>query len=348
MLQNLAHDEVAHRDWDSGVDTTIRFALVGLGGFTEGVVLPAIEDADYCTATVGVTGTPETGERLADEYDLERVLSYDEFQDGAAVDDYDAVYICTPNALHLEHARSAADFGKPVLCEKPLEATTERARRLRDACADAGVPLMTAYRMQLEPVTRRLREWIRNGDLGDIVAVRGSLDIDVPTDQWRFDEDLAGGGATMDIGIYPLNTARFVLDAEPRAVTARTASPRGIEVDEHVAFQLSFSGDVTAHGQASFEAQPKTEFQVVGTDATVAFSPAFNVARDRTVAVRKDGRTTETTAAWGHEVVEEFDYFAHCLDTGTDPAPDGDEGVQDLEIIDAVYESAAADETVRL
>ena len=347
-MQNITRDEVAHRDWDSGIDSTIRFALIGLGGFTEGVVLPAIEETDYCTATVGVTGTPETGERLADEYELERVLSYDEFHDGNAVAEYDAVYVCTPNALHLEYAESAANFGKPVLCEKPLEATTERARQLRNVCDEAGVPLMTAYRMQLEPVTRRLREWIHDEELGDVVAVRGSLDIDVPTDQWRFDKDLAGGGATMDIGIYPLNTARFVLDAEPTAVTAQTASPRGIEVDEHVAFQLTFPGDITAHGQASFEAQSKTEFQVIGTDATVGFSPAFNVARDRTVEIKKDGQTTELETNWGHEVVEEFDYFASCIETQTAPAPDGDEGVRDLEIVDAIYESAATDDTVRI
>ncbi|MFC4986276.1 D-xylose 1-dehydrogenase Gfo6 [Saliphagus infecundisoli] len=348
MLQNLARDEMARRDWDSGINTTVRFALVGLGGFTEGVVLSAIQETDYCTATVGITGTPETGERLADEYNLKRVLSYDEFHDGEGVDDYDAVYVCTPNALHLEYAESAADLGKPVLCEKPLEATTERARRLRDACNEAGVTLMTAYRMQLEPVTRRLREWVRDGELGDIVAVRGSLDIDVPTDQWRFDETLAGGGAMMDIGIYPLNTSRFVLDAEPTTVTAQTASPREIEVDEHVAFQLSFPKGVTAHGQASFEAQPKTEFQLVGTAATVSFSPAFSVAQDRTVEIHKDGQMTELETNWGHEVIEEFDYFAHCLETGTNPAPDGDEGIRDLEIVDAIYKSVMMDETIPL
>ena len=348
MLQDITRNEIAHRDWDTGIDATVRFALIGLGGFTEGVVLPAIEETDYCTATVGVTGTPETGEQLAEKYDLDNVLSYDTFHDGKAINKYDAVYVCTPNALHLEYAETAAEFGKPVLCEKPLEATTERARRLRDACADAGVPLMTAYRMQLEPVTRRLREWIRDGELGDIVAIRGSLDIDVPTDQWRFDPDLAGGGATMDIGIYPLNTARFVLNEEPTALIAQTATPRGFDVDEHVTFQLSFPGDVTLHGQASFEAQPKTEFQVVGTDATVHFSPAFNVARDRTVEIRKDDQTTEMTTAWGDEVVEEFDYFAHCLETATDPEPDGDEGVRDLSIIDAIYESAASGDSVRL
>ncbi|WP_246308268.1 D-xylose 1-dehydrogenase Gfo6 [Halosimplex rubrum] len=348
MLQDIARNEVAHRDWDSGTDTTVRFAFVGLGGFTENVVLPAISETDYCTATVGVTGTPETGERLVTEYDLERILSYDEFHDGEALTEYDAVYICTPNALHLEYAESAADFGKPVLCEKPLEATSERARQLRDVCDEAGVPLMTAYRMQLEPVTRRLREWIRDGKLGDIVAVRGSLDIDIPNDQWRFDEDLAGGGATMDIGIYPLNTARFVLDAEPKAVTACTASPRDMEVDEHVTFQLTFPGDITVHGQASFEAQPKTEFQVVGTDATVCVSPAFNVARDRTVEILKDDQTTELVAKWGDEIVEEFDYFAQCLETGMAPTPDGNEGVRDLEIIDAIYESAERDDTIEL
>ena len=152
------------RDWDTRPDGTVRLAVVGVGGFARGVVLPSIADADYVEPTVLVSGSPDT-EAVAEDRGCD-LIGYDAYADGALADAYDAVYVATPNALHLPHAETAAGLGKAVICEKPLEATAGRAERLVAACDDAGVTLMTAYRMQTDPVMRRLRAFIAAGGTG--------------------------------------------------------------------------------------------------------------------------------------------------------------------------------------
>jgi len=136
------------------------------------------------------------------------------------------VYVATPNATHLEYVEAAAAQGKAVLCEKPLEATLDRARRLVAACREADAPLMVGYRMQTDPAVRRLRELIEAGVAGDVIHVHATMsqtmlgELDGEEDQWRLDPELSGGGALMDLGVYPLNTTRFALGADPVRVSA--------------------------------------------------------------------------------------------------------------------------------
>ncbi|PSP95162.1 glucose-fructose oxidoreductase, partial [Halobacteriales archaeon QS_1_68_44] len=92
-------DRFAERDWQSTEDGTVRFALVGLGWWVREEVLPALEDTDLCTATVLVSGSAEKAESVADGADVAAGVDYEAFHDGAAADRYDAVYVCTPNAV---------------------------------------------------------------------------------------------------------------------------------------------------------------------------------------------------------------------------------------------------------
>jgi len=150
-------DDYPGRDWQSATGTDrLRFAVVGLGCFAVEWALPAIERADTRVASVVVSVSDATAARVGREFGTARQLSYEEFHDGVARDVYDAVYVCTPNARHLPVAETAAGLGKHILCKKPLERSFERAERIREVCQEAGVTLMTAYRMQFDPAIRPL------------------------------------------------------------------------------------------------------------------------------------------------------------------------------------------------
>lgn len=329
------------RDWERRAEGTVRFAVVGLGGFARDTVLPAIERATLTETGAVVSGDAEKAARLAAEHDAVG-LTYDEYEEGVDADAYDAVYVATPNALHLPHAQTAADQGKDLFCEKPLESTLDRARELVEACEAADVRLFTAYRMQAEPVTRRFRELVADGFVGDPVDVHGAFSFPKGANGWRVDVDLAGGGAMMDIGIYPLNTARFVLDAEPETLDATTASPHnGFEdVDEHVSFRCTFPGGATLEGRSSFNSAAQNYFEVVGTEGRLRIEPAFSVGSSRTVTVEKDGRTTTIEGVGGDEVREEFQWLGQAILTGEELPFEGREGLRDMRLLDAVYESA--------
>jgi Predicted dehydrogenases and related proteins len=258
-----------------------------------------------------------------------------------------------PNRLHLPHVEAAAGHGKAVICEKPLEVSVDRARRLVEACEEAGVTLMTAYRMQTDPVVRRLRETVVAGELGTVTRAFGNFSYDVlggsrGPDQWRLDSHLAGGGALMDVGVYPLNTTRYLLDAEPVAVRGETRRSGPIdEVDEHVDFSARFP-DAVGNFAASLTGQSKAFLALHGTAGTVRLREAFQPRRERTVVVEADTGRAVFENVGRDESREEFDYFAHCLLTGQQPEPDGRDGLADVETMMAVYEAARSGGRVSL
>ncbi|UPW00178.1 Gfo/Idh/MocA family oxidoreductase [Halorussus gelatinilyticus] len=363
-----AHFEsFAARDWQTADEGTVRVALVGLGEFSRDHVLPALageaegtgsdaptDRTSFCDITALVSGSPEKAESVADRYDVGRTLSYEEFEAGEGVDSFDAVYVAGPNALHLDHARTAARLGKHVLCEKPIETSAERAREMVRACEDAGVTLMVGYRPQVEPAMRRLRDLIRDGVLGDPVAFHGwftghILDGAGP-DQWRLDPDLAGGGALMDVGVYPLNAVRFLLDADPVAAQATTSAPDAEfeGVDEHVAFQLEFPEGATASCTASYRAQADDRLRIVGTEGQAALNPAFDSEIRPELTLEVGDERVAYTGPYVNEVAEEFDYFAHCILTDARPDPDGRDSVADMEAVEAIYESAETGRRVEI
>jgi xylose dehydrogenase (NAD/NADP) len=348
-------DEGCVRDWqtvDADAVDPVRFAVIGLGWFTETRALPALEKSDLCAPSVLVSGSTEKAERIAaTTAGATQGITYEEFHDGAARDTYDAVYIVTPNALHLEYVETAAAFGKAILCEKPMERDSERAAELRDAATDAGVDLMIAYRMHTEPAVRRARELVAGGFVGEPMSVTGDMSqrlldrIDPDPDQWRLDQELAGGGALFDIGIYPLNTARFLLDADPVAVTGNTSSTHDAfdDVDETVAFSIAFSDEVYGQCYASHNATQSSSVTVTGTEGQVRVEPAFFQDQSRELHVSRSGRQASVTVERVDQMLAEFDYFADRV-RGDEPIyPDGDHGLTDLRTMEAVYEAAGTD-----
>ncbi|MCG1004770.1 MULTISPECIES: D-xylose 1-dehydrogenase Gfo6 [Halobacterium] len=349
-------DSFSGRDWEEPTDAEpIRFAMVGLGWWTREQAIPAVEDADYCTTTALVSSSTEKAEDVAADLEgIEATLTYDEYADGEASDAYDAVYVCTPNGFHREHVEAAAAQEKAILCEKPLEASVEDAQATVDACREADVPLMVAYRLQTEPVARRARELIREGAIGDVVSVVGHMSdtiLDsVDETSWRFDPELAGGTTLNDIGVYPLNTIRFILEEDPQAVYARTESeqPAYEGTDEHGAFQLEFSEGTLASCTVSHSAALSSSLRFVGTEGELSIEGLFFPNTQKVLRVSGPGIEGEFRPEPVDQMREEFDYFGNRLLRGLDPEPDGEHSMVDMRAIRALYESAERGSRVEL
>jgi len=352
--------EFPTRDWqDSDVAETLRLAVVGLGRFARNRALPAIDESSFCELTTLVSGSPEKADRLATEYGADHVVSYEEFRDARSIDAYDAVYVATPNAYHAPYTEAAAAQGKHVLCEKPLATSVAEAEAMVEACDDAGVTLMTAYRLQTEPAVRRVRELVTEGVIGDPKHVSGwfayrNPDQSPSADNWRRDSSVAGGGAMIDLGVYPLNTARFILGADPVGAYATTVvdSPGAADdrdrVETRATFQLAFPDDVDATGFASFDTYSDNRLQVLGSEGRALIVSPFGGTVTQEVVVERGEARTAYAGSPVDEVVEEFDYFAYCVLTGSEPEPDGRDGVADLQVIRAIYESAQRGERVEV
>ncbi|MGB9965635.1 D-xylose 1-dehydrogenase Gfo6 [Halobacterium hubeiense] len=348
-------DSFTRRDWQGTTDGTVRFALVGLGWWTVDEAIPAIRDTDLCEVTVLVSRSQEKAQRFAEEADVPHATAGADFHDGDCADAYDAVYVATPNAYHLEYVQTAAELGKAVLCEKPMESTVERAERMVEVADDTGIPLMVAYRMHTEPAVRRARELVAGGTIGEPVQVYGNNSqsllslIDDP-DQWRLDPDASGYGTSMmDLGIYPINTTRFILESDPVSVQAQMASTHEAFADvpdERSTATAVYEDGVHAAFTATQNAYEDTELKITGTEGQLTLSPAFHM--DCELAVETDDRSFAAAADDVNEMTEEFDYFADRVLTGESMSADGDHGLYDMRVLEALHESAETGKTVTL
>jgi len=346
-------DGFSRRDWDTGATGTVRVAMVGLGWWTTDEAMPAVAASERCETTVVVSGSASKAARVAAEHGLAAGLTYEAFREGEASDAYDAVYVCTPNAAHLETAVAAAEMGKHTLCEKPMEASAARAEEMVAAFAGSDAELMVAYRMHTEPAVRRMRDIISEGYVGEPCHVHGHmsqrlLEMIPNEDQWRLDPSLAGSGASLtDLGVYPINTARFVLDADPVAVSAQmTSGSAGFEdvPDERATLALTYEGEVLASISASQNAHEAGHLRIVGTEGEVTLDPCFVTNEGQTLELRRGGVTTEVHTPKVNQMREEFEYFADRVLGGEPIEPDGEHGLHDMRTLEAAYEAAESGE----
>ncbi len=270
-------------DWqESPTDAgPVRFALIGLGWWTVDEAMPAIEDSTFCETTAVVSGSSGKAESVADEHEsVEAGLTYEVSRRRRER------YLRRRLRLYAQRSpprvRRDGDVPGRRSSVKPMEATLERAEAVADACEDADAPAMIAYRMHTEPAVRRARELVRSGAIGDPVSVHGTMSqsiVDWGPDQWRLDSDLVGYGASVsDLGIYPINTSRFVLDRDPVAVQSTMDSTHEYfedVPDEVAAFTVSYEGGIYAACTASQHSQLESFLRIVGTEGRSRSSPPF-------------------------------------------------------------------------
>jgi predicted dehydrogenase len=190
--------------------------------------------------------------------------SYGSYAELVADPDVDVVYVATPHALHHEHVLLALEAGKPVLCEKAFTLNEAQAVELVAAARERGLFLMEAMWMRCHPLVRRLQQLLGTGELGTVRQVRADLGfrVDAPETDRLLDPAL-GGGALLDMGVYPLTFADLFLGEPERVATAATLSGSGIDLD--VALALGYAGGAVAALTASMTA-PTPRSASIATD----------------------------------------------------------------------------------
>lgn len=323
-----------------GFEETVGFAIAGLGSLSMGQLLPALKETQVARLAAVITGTPEKGKRVVDEYGIspDAVYDYDSMHQMADNPDIDVVYVVTPNVLHLDHTVSAARAGKHVLCEKPMAGSSADCETMIRVCREAGVKLAIGYRCQFEPHHRECMRIVREGDFGALKVVRAGFGFKIgdPT-QWRLRRDLAGGGALMDAGIYALQASRYLSGEEPVRVSAtesKTDPVKFAEVDETVIWQLTFPSGALGSCTTSYNVRGMNSFTGYCADGGFMLNPAYSYGRLQGGSYHGAFDIEQTN----HFAVE-MDDFARCIVEDRESIVPGEEGLRDLRIIEAIYES---------
>ncbi|GGH04980.1 Gfo/Idh/MocA family protein [Mucilaginibacter phyllosphaerae] len=337
----------------------IGFAIVGLGDLALNQIMPAFGSSKYAKPVALVSGHPDKAQKVAAQYGIapKNIYSYQNFDQIKNNPDIDAVYIVLPNSMHEEFTIRAAKAGKHVLCEKPMANSAEQARRMIKACKDAGKKLMIAYRIQYEPHNRLAMKWARDKHFGrvKIIELANTQNAGAPG-QWRLKKALAGGGSLPDIGLYCLNTSRFILGEEPEMVMATVYStpgdPRFKEVEESVLWQMHFPSGALVNATTSYGTHKSRRYRCYADNGGwFGLDPAFDYQRLQIEASQAQGNLeVKQSPDMGEkdQFTLELDHMAQCILENKTPYTPGEEGLQDHIIMEAIYESARTGKPVKL
>ncbi len=336
----------------------VGFAIIGLGHIAIDQALPALAECKYARPAAVMSGQPDKARRIARQYGIPEtsIYNYNEYDRLRADAGVRAVYIALPNGLHAESTARSAAAGKHVLCEKPMAVSVAECQQMIDACRQAGVKLMIAYRSQYEPLDREIVKLVRDKKLGtlrEFVSANSQREGDAG--QWRLNQKLAGGGPVPDVGIYCMNAARFMSGEEPVEVFAQTFQPAGDrrfrEVEATAQFLLKFPSGFTATCSCGYDSHRSQFLRLQGTDGWAELSPAFayqNLRLRVGQKVEDHDTSNEIMIAPKNQFAAEFDHMAECIINNKEPHTPGEEGLQDMRIVAAIYESARTGQRVRL
>ena len=340
-------------------DKRAGYAIVGLGELTLGEIMPAFSACKNSKPVALVSGDADKARKVAMQYgiDPKNVYSYQNFDDIKNNPEIEAVYIVLPNSMHEEYVVRAANAGKHVLCEKPMATSSKEAQRMIDACKKAGKKLMIAYRIQYEPNNRQMMEYTRKQKFGKVKVITAVnvQNIGNPN-QWRLKKALAGGGSLPDIGLYNINTNRFLLGEEPYMVNAHTyTTPNDIrfkEVEEAVMFQMFFPGGAIANSTCSYGVHDSKHYRCYADNGGwFGMDPGYSYKGLMPEVSHAEGKVQnkmQPKIQEKNQFALEIDHFSECVIENKTPYTPGEEGLQDHKIMEAIYESARTHKPVEL
>ncbi len=327
----------------------LGYAIVGLGGYGLGRIIPQFQNCQHSRLVALVSGDPAKAKKVAQEYGVpERgIYSYNDFDRIRDNPDIDIVYICLPVFMHAEYTIRAAQAGKHVMCEKPMAVSPAECEQMIAACRKAGKKLMIGYRSRFEPHNVEAIRLARAGAIGTLRYFRsehGFVAGDANT--WRMKKAQSGGGSLMDIGIYALQAARYMTGEEPVAVfakeTTNRSDPRFREVEDMIDFQLEFPSGAIGSCMSMYSAN-RNQFVLMGEKGRIELEPATAYSGQRMWVGQDRSDKTEVKpppGPYANQWVGQLDHMAQCVLQNREPLVPGEEGLRDLRIIEAVYRSA--------
>jgi len=331
--------------------TTRHVGLIGAGSISRTHGRAASELPDVRVAAV-FGSNPEKTRALAAEHGA---TAYDSLDAFLAHRPMEAVLIGSPSGVHAEQAIAAARKGLHVLCEKPLDITTERVDALLAETDRAGVKLGVMFQDRTKPDLRRLKALAESGGLGRLLLASARVRWWRPPDyyagsKWRGTWALDGGGALMNQGVHTVDLLLWLM-GDVKRVQARTATGlHKIEVEDTAVAVLEFASGAVGVLEATTAAYPgyPRRVELTGSEGTVVVEHDRVVAADLRAPV--DGLASGTgdanasasthlvSDASGHRALVED--FLRAVETGGRPVCDGREGRRSVALVRAIYESA--------
>lgn len=332
----------------------LGWGIVGLGSLAINQILPAFARCEKSKVVAFVSGHPDKANKLALRYgvDAKNIYNYQNYDSIKDNPEVDIIYIVLPNGMHAEYTIRGLQAGKHVLCEKPMANTPEDCQQMIDAGKKANRKLMVAYRCRYEPFNQEAIRLARSKELGPVKVITADNGWNASDpNMWRLNKKMAGGGCLMDIGIYALQSARYISGEEPVEINAMTYStpgdPRFREVEETINFQLRFPSGVLANCTSSYGYSSQSHTRVICTNGWYEMDPA-TIYDGLRLYVHRNNLSEEVNLPAKDHFTLEMDHMSDCVMNNQEPLTPGEEGLRDMKLIAAIYEAARTNKTLKV
>jgi len=328
----------------------LGIALLGLGSYSEHQLAPALQLTEHCELRGLISGTPHKIKTWKKKYNIadKNIYSYDTLSKIADNPDIDVIYVVTPTGTHLKFAQQSANAGKHVWCEKPMAMTVKECQNMIDVCKKNNVRLAIGYRMQHEPNTQTVIEYAKSkpyGKINKIVTKAGYAGGSPSADNWRLSKAM-GGGALYDMGVYPINGARYASGLNPISVSAKHENTRPkvfTEVDETTNLILQFENGLIAECETSVG----KNFNILRVNCEKGWyelSPmqSYSGVEGYTSDNKKLNKSVVNQQA------KQMDDDALAIIQNTKHLAPGEDGLEDIRIVEAALQSAKTGKEVIL
>jgi 1,5-anhydro-D-fructose reductase (1,5-anhydro-D-mannitol-forming) len=317
----------------------VRFGIAGFGLHAVKRLMPGFAKARNCRVTALSRRDPERAKESAREFGIEHAFTSTAVL--CACPDVDAVFIATPDALHLADVLEAVRHRKAVLVEKPMAMNAAEARLMVEAASHARVLLGVAHVMRFEESVRWFRERVASG-IGRPVVARAAFVAPLLNSArtWINDPHLAAGGPLADVGVHCFDTLRYILNDEVQSVMAQATYDSHWVVEATGTTLFQFANGVLASMSVSARAPYQTLLEVIGEDGIVSATNALNVEHPITLELRRGFDVIERREVLNDRAyTAQVEAFADAVESGKPFAIPGEEGLQNQRILDAIFRS---------
>lgn len=307
--------------------------------------LKALEIADLVAVA---DEDEERGRKFAEQHDIEYGSRAE------ILEQIDAGIVTAANANHLEWTEAAAKAGVHVLCEKPLATTEDNARAMVRVCESSGVILGVAMPVRFSEPARLAKTAVENGEIGELQAIIGTNILMQKTGgDWMTDPERSGGGAIMDHTVHIIDLARWITGQEVANVYAESGTRfTNIPVEDIVVLSMAMQDGTPLTHDGSWR-QPKSwdfwgdvTMRLIGTKGVLEID-CFDQTLTQTTDIGQDPGID--SVYWGTDMNKELlRDFVTAVSAGEQPEISGQEGVREVQIVEAVYESVESNNLVSI
>jgi 1,5-anhydro-D-fructose reductase (1,5-anhydro-D-mannitol-forming) len=334
----------------------IKWGIMGAGLIADDRIAPALSKTNNSELVAIYTRSKDKAKTFALKYNV--LNYYDNKMDFLANKDIDVVYISTPNACHYEDIISTLKADKHVFCEKPIATSVDEALKIQEVCSLSKKKFGLAFMFPFHPLSILAKNWIDQGRIGKILLLKSNFIFDLPEcekiNPWRFDPNLSGGGAIIEVGCHCIDIFNFLLGNKVVSVNAVTniSKPSESLAILTTTYENGTLGLITVSNNIPGAGPFGTNFEVHGENGSII--GLGNLSRNPSgKLIYRDKLGKEEIISLPNVIdyqlyIDEIESFSNHIINGTDLYGNLENGIQNMKVIDAAYMSSSEKKTITI